>query len=147
MKALSSRQQFLHYKSMGKIFVTQGLVTLKWMVQSGPKSYLSEILWMSSLPKSMRKIQSKMKSLSIRQPFPHYNSIKFFVTQSQVTPKWIFQCGTISNFAEILCLSWLPARLIKIQSKLKALSIGQGQIWGSFGTQGQVTLSLMVCSG
>ena len=44
---------------MGKFFITQGWVTPKWIVQSGPKSNLSEILWMSSLPASLTKLRSK----------------------------------------------------------------------------------------
>ena len=63
---------------MGNFFVAQGWVTLKWMVWSGPKLKLSEILWQSSLPASMTKIQSKMKLLSSGQHFPHYKSMGAF---------------------------------------------------------------------
>ena len=52
---------FLHYKSMGIFFATKGRVTPKWIVRSGQKSKLSEILWMSSLPASLTKLRSKMK--------------------------------------------------------------------------------------
>ena len=36
----------------------------KWIVRSGPKSNSSDILWLSSLPASLTKILSKMKSVS-----------------------------------------------------------------------------------
>ena len=39
-----TEQHFLHYKSKGKIFVTQGQVTPMPIVRSGPKSILSAIL-------------------------------------------------------------------------------------------------------
>ena len=68
---------FYNCKSMRKIFIAKGRVTPKWMVQSGTKSNSSEILWMFSLPASMRKIRSKMKSLSIAH-FPHYKSMGAF---------------------------------------------------------------------
>ena len=43
----------------------------------------------------------------------------FFFTQGQVTPKWIVRSGWNSNSFKILWLSWLPARLMKIGSKVK----------------------------
>ena len=43
----------------------------------------------------------------------------FFSTQGQVTLTW---CGWKLNSSEILWLSWLPARLMKIGSKVKSLS-------------------------
>ena len=51
----------------------QGQLTPQSLVQSGQISSLSEILWMSSLPASMMKIQLKMKALECSQQFPHYN--------------------------------------------------------------------------
>ena len=48
----------MYYKSMGKIFVAQGQVTLKLMVQTGSKLNSSEILWLSLL---RANIQSKKK--------------------------------------------------------------------------------------
>ena len=56
---------------------------------------------------------------------------KFFIAQGRVTPKQILHSGPNSNFADILRLSWLPASLMKLRSKLKALLIRQGQIWAS----------------
>ena len=73
MKELECSQDFSHYKSMGIFPDAQGQLTPKFLVQSGPNSNLSEILWLSSLPASMKKIRSKMKALACSQHFPHYN--------------------------------------------------------------------------
>ena len=47
------------------------------------------------------------------------SNMGFFATQGQVTPKWIVRSGQNSNSSKILWLSWLPARLMKIRSKVK----------------------------
>ena len=75
MKALDWSQDFSHYKSMGIFPDAQGQLTPQSLVRSGRISNSSEILWMSSLPASMKKIQSKMKALEWTQHFPHYNSM------------------------------------------------------------------------
>ena len=54
-KTISYSQHFLHYKSMGNIFVSQGQVTPTRVVQSGPKSNWSEILCLSILSASLNK--------------------------------------------------------------------------------------------
>ena len=73
MKELECSQDFSHYKSMGIFPDAQGQLTPQSLVESGPNSNLSEILWLSSLPASMNKIRSKMKALEWTQHFPHYN--------------------------------------------------------------------------
>ena len=73
MKELECSQDFSHYKSMGIFPDAQGQLTPQSMVESGPNSNLSEILWLSSLPVSMKKIRSKMKALACSRYFPHYN--------------------------------------------------------------------------
>ena len=73
MKELECSQDFSHYKSMGIFQDAQGQLTPQSLVESGPNSNLSEILWLSSLPASMKKIRSKMKALACSQHFPHYN--------------------------------------------------------------------------
>ena len=73
MKDLECSQDFSHYKSMGIFPDAQGQLTPQSLVESGPNSNLSEILWLSSLPASMKKIRSKMKVLACSQHFPHYN--------------------------------------------------------------------------
>ena len=47
---------------MCKIFVIQGQVTPKWVVWSGPKSNLSELLCLSWLPLTLMMIWSKWTS-------------------------------------------------------------------------------------
>ena len=133
MKALYPEQHLPHYKlSIGKIFYPQGQVhvTPKWIVWPGRNSNSSEILWLPLLCGSMRNIRSKIRLLSIGQHFTIISIWELiFGIQGQVTPKSIVWSGRNSNSSENLWLSWLPARLMKIRSKLKALSIGQGQIW------------------
>ena len=73
MKELECSQDFSHYKSMGIFPDAQGQLTPLSLVESGPNSNLSEILWLSLLPASMKKIRSKMKALACSQHFPHYN--------------------------------------------------------------------------
>ena len=73
IKELECSQDFSQYKSMGIFPDAQGQLTPKSLVQSGPNSNLSEILWLSSLPASMKKIRSKIKALACSQHFPHYN--------------------------------------------------------------------------
>ena len=73
MKELVCSQDFSHYKSMGIFPGAQGQLTPQSLVESGPNSNLSEILWLSWLPASMKKIRLKMKGLACSQHFPHYN--------------------------------------------------------------------------
>ena len=72
MKVLECSQDFSPYKSMGIFPEAQGQQTPQSLVRSGRISNLFEILWMSSLPASMRKIRSKMKALEWSQ---HYTAI------------------------------------------------------------------------
>ena len=72
MKALECSQDFSHYKSMGIFPDAQGQLTPQSLVRSGRISNSSEMLWMSSLPASMKKIRSKMKALEWSQ---HYTAI------------------------------------------------------------------------
>ena len=72
MKALECSQDFSHYKSMGIFPDAQGQLTPQSLIRSGRISNSSEMLWMSSLPASMKKIRSKMKGLQWTQ---HYKSI------------------------------------------------------------------------
>ena len=73
MKELEWSQDFSHYKSMGIFQIAQGQLTPPSLVRSGRISNSFEILWMFSLPASMKKIRSKMKALEWTQHFPHYN--------------------------------------------------------------------------
>ena len=73
MKELECSQDFSHYKSMGNFPDAQGQLTPQSLVRSGRISNSSEMLWMSLLPASMKKIRSKMKALECSQHFPNYN--------------------------------------------------------------------------
>ena len=73
LKKLECSQDFSHYKSMGIFPDAQGQQTPQSLVRSGRISNSSEMLWMFSLPASMKRIQSKMKALECSQHFPHYN--------------------------------------------------------------------------
>ena len=73
MKELECSQDFSHYKSMGIFPDAQGQLTPQSLVRSNRISNSSEMLWMFSLPASMKKIRSKTKALECSQFFPHYN--------------------------------------------------------------------------
>ena len=75
MKELEGSQDFSHYKSMGIFPDAQGQLTPKSLVRSGQISKLSEMLWMSSVPASMKKSRSKMKAPECSQGFLHCNPI------------------------------------------------------------------------
>ena len=70
MKELECSQDFSHYKYMGIFTDIQGQLTPQSLVRSGQISNSSEMLWMSSLPASMKKIRSQMKVLECSQDFP-----------------------------------------------------------------------------
>ena len=73
MKEVECSQDFSHYKSMGMFPDIQEQLTPQSLVRSSRISNSSEMLWMSSLPASMKKIRSKIKVLECSQHFPHYN--------------------------------------------------------------------------
>ena len=73
MKELECSQDFSHYKSMEIFPDAQGQLTPQSLVRSGRISNSSEMLWMFSLPASMKRIRSKMKALEWTQHYPHYN--------------------------------------------------------------------------
>ena len=75
MKEIECLQHFSHYKSTGIFSEAQGQLTPQSFFESGRNSNLSEILWLSSLLASMKKIRSKMKALECSQHFLHYNSM------------------------------------------------------------------------
>ena len=70
MKELECSQDFSHYKSMTIFPDAQGQLTPQSFVRCGRISNSSEMLWMFSLPASMKKIRSKMKALEWTQHFP-----------------------------------------------------------------------------
>ena len=90
-----------------------------------------QLLCMSSIPAIMKKIQLKMKAIECSQDFSHYKSMGIFPdAQGQLTPQSLVRSGRILNSSEMLWLSFLPAKLKKIRSKIKALVCGS--IWPKF---------------
>ena len=69
---------------MGIFPDAQGQLTPQSLVRSGRISNSFEILWMSSLPASMKKIRSKMKALEWTQHFPNYNSMVAMETSGRI---------------------------------------------------------------
>ena len=140
VKVLSSGQNFLHNKSMEKIFIAQGQVTPKWISRSGPKSNSCEILWLSLLPASLTKIRSKMKSLSPPgQHFPHYKSIGAIIKALKgkyLKSQW-------SNLARISISDFMPVQIIckshKDLIKTKHAMLPTRSNMAVFCTQWQVT--------
>ena len=67
MKELECSQDFSHYKFVGIFPDAQGQLTPQSSVGSGRISNSIEMLWMSSLPASMKKIRSKIEALECSQ--------------------------------------------------------------------------------
>ena len=59
MKEPEWSQDFSHYKFIWIFQDAQGQLTSQSLIEFGPNSNLSEILWLSSLPASMKKILLK----------------------------------------------------------------------------------------
>ena len=98
MKEIVCSQDFSHYKSMGIFPDTQGQLTPQSFVRSGRISNSFEMLWMSSLPTSMKKIQLKMKVLECSQDFSHYKSMGIFrFGQGQLTPQHLIRSASKSK--------------------------------------------------
>ena len=54
--------------------------------------------------------------------FSHYKSMGIFPdAQGQLTPQSLVESGRNSNSSEIFKMSWLPASMKKILSKMKGL--------------------------
>ena len=101
------------------LFCTTGQVTPKSIVWSGQNSLVRDFTPVQMICKSHNPIKTK-KAMLWTVSIWH-----FFGTQGQVTAKWIVRSGRNSNSSEILWLSWLPASLKMIWSKVKALSSRQ----------------------
>ena len=148
MKALECSQYFSHYKSMGIFPGAQEQLTPQSLVRSGRISNWSEMLWMSSLPASMKKIRSKMKALEWSQ---HYTA-SFTDAQGQITLVLVSVSGRNLDSSKLSCISSLPARMRMIDSKMKELECSQDfshfKSMGIFpDAQGQLTPQSLVRSG
>ena len=105
----------------------QGQLTLKSVIESCRNSNSSELLWLVLLSARMKKIHPKMKILEWSQHFSHYKSMGIFPdAQGQLTHKSLVGSCRISNPFKTLWLFSLPARIKKIQSKMKKLEWSQG---------------------
>ena len=99
MKELECSQDFSHYNSMGIFPDAQGQLTPQSLVRSGRISNSSEMLWMFSLPASMKKIRSTIspkgndRSPENKQVFLNSSleSKRFFqlVKGSQLCSPWL----------------------------------------------------------
>ena len=104
----------------------QGQLTPKSVMESCRNSNPSKLLWLTLLPARMKKIHWKMKVLEWSQRFSHYKSMGIFPNaQVQVTRKSFVGYCPISNPSKILWVPLLPAKMKKIQSKMKALEWSQ----------------------
>ena len=104
----------------------QGQLTLKSEMESCRYSNQSKLLWLTLLLARIKKIHWKMKVLEWSQRFSHYKFMGIFSdAQGLVTHKSMVGSCQISNPSEILRVSLFPARMKKIQSKMKALEWSQ----------------------
>ena len=150
MKELECSQDFSHYKSMGIFTDAQGQLTPQSLVRSGRISNSSEMLWMSLLPASMKKIRSKMKNEGARVDTTLYSN--FSDAQGQITLVLVSVSGRNLNSSKLSCMSSLPARMRMIDSKMKELEWSQDfSHYKSMGifqiAQGQLTPQSLVRSG
>ena len=103
---------FSHYKSMGA-FCCHGNQSFdpicpKTLCSLSPTPMMLHIKFDQDRPTGFRDFQVQ--------------KCKMFVTQGQVTPKWVVWFGPKSNSTELLHLSWLPATLMMIWSKMNELA-------------------------
>ena len=104
----------------------QGQITLESVVVSSRSWNSFNLSCMSLLPIRMKMIHTKMKELEWSQHFSHYKAMGIFPdAQGQLTPQSLIRSGPISNSFQMLWISLLPARIKKIQSKMKALEWSQ----------------------
>ena len=105
-------KSFPHYKSMGS-FCCHGHqsfdpICLKTLCSLSPLRVMLHIKFDQDWPTCLRDSQVR--------------TCKIFVIQGQITPKWVVWPGPKSNSSELLCLSWLPATLMMIRSKMNELA-------------------------
>ena len=105
------RHHFPHYKSVGSFCCHEHQsfdpVCLKTLCSLTPHPVMLHIKFDQDWPTGLRDIQVR--------------KCKIFVIQGQVTPKFVIWSGPKSNSSELLCLSWLPATLMMIWSKMNEL--------------------------
>ena len=106
------RHHFPHYKSMGAFCChwNQSFdpICLKTLCNLSPPPVTLHIKFDQDWQTGLRAIQ--------------VGKCKIFVVQGQVTPKWVVWSSPKSNSSELFCLSWLPATLMMIRSKMNKLA-------------------------
>ena len=106
------RHHFPHYKSMGAFCCHRHQsfdpICLKTLCSLSPSPVMLHIKFDQDWPTGLRDIQVL--------------KCKIFVIQGQVTPKLVVLSGPKSYSSELLCLSWLPATLMMIRSKMNELA-------------------------
>ena len=104
----------------------QGQLTPKSMMESCRNSNQSKLLWKTLLPARIKRIHLELKASERSQHFSHCRPVGIFsVAQGQETHKCLIRSCPISNTSKILWLTLLPARMKKIQSKMKGLEWSQ----------------------
>ena len=93
IKELECSQDFSHYKSMGIFPYAQGQLTPQSLVRSGRISNSSEMLSMSLLPASMKKIRSKIEALECY--------INFSDAKGQITLELVVESGRNLNSSKL----------------------------------------------
>ena len=83
-------------------------ICLKTLCSLSPPPVMLHIRFDQDWPTGFRDIQVR--------------KCKIFVIQGQVTPKWVVWSSPKSNLSKLLCLSWLPATLMMIWSKMNKLA-------------------------
>ena len=149
MKAVECSQDFSNYKSMGIFPDAQGQLTPQSLVRSGRISNSSEILWMFSLPASMKKIRSKINE-GARVVTTLYSN--FSDALGQITLVLVSVSGRNLDSIKLSCMFSLPARMRMFDSKKKELECLQDfSHYKSMGifpdAQGQLTPQSLVRSG
>ena len=106
------RHHFPHYKSMGAFCCHRHQsfdpICLKTLCSLSPSPVMLHINFDQHWPTGLRDIQVR--------------KCKTFVIQGQVTPKLVVLSGPKSYSSVLLCLSWLPATLMMIRSKMNELA-------------------------
>ena len=114
MKSLSIGQHFHHYKYMGVYFRHSRASDTEVNSLIWPKLELiwkfMAVLATCKFDEDPIKIEGTIKRTR--------SNMGFFGSQGQLTPNWKVWPGWSSNPSENLWLSWLPASLMKIRSKL-----------------------------
>ena len=104
---IRSKMKALEWSQHCKSFFTdaQGQITPELVLGSGRNLSSFKLSCMSSLPATMKIIQSKLKGLESSQHFSHYKSMGISPdAQGQLTPQSLVRSCPISISFEILCM-------------------------------------------